>query len=64
MNKVYVRKTRDIWKFYCDYGQGWELETTEDTREMMKENKRLYLENSKYPIKEVKCREPIKGGTN
>lgn len=55
----YIRKTRDIWKFYCNYGQGWELETTEDTKEMMKINKTLYLENSPYPLRVIKGRENI-----
>jgi hypothetical protein len=44
------------WKFYCDYGQGWEYETFEETWKGMKENKRLYLENSPYPLKVSKGR--------
>ena len=55
----YKRKTIDIWKFYCNYGQGWELEIIEYTKSMMKVNKKAYLENSPYPLKVVRGREPI-----
>ena len=55
----YKRKTRDCWRFYCNYGQGWEHEITEYTREAMKENKKAYLKNSPYPLKIVKGREHI-----
>lgn len=56
---AYQRKTIDVWKFFCDYGQGWEHEITEYTRTAMKENKKAYLENSPYPLKVVRGREPI-----
>ena len=56
---AYKRKTRDCWRFYCDYGQGWEHEITEYTRKEMKENKKAYLENSPYPLKVVFGREKI-----
>lgn len=26
---AYQRKTRDVWRFYVDYGQGWEHELDE-----------------------------------
>jgi len=54
---AYVRKTVDCWRFYVNYGQGWEYETTEYTREMMKINKKAYLENCGYPLKIVFGRE-------
>lgn len=57
---VYKRKTRDCWLFYCDYGQGWEHEITEYTRQAMEENRRAYLLNSPYPLRIVKGREKIK----
>lgn len=46
----YVRKTRDCWRFYVNYGQGWEHEITEYTREAMKENRKAYQENCTYPL--------------
>jgi len=55
----YKRKTIDCWRFYCNYGQGWELEIIEYTHKDMKENKKAYLENSPYPLKVVKGREKI-----
>lgn len=45
------------YKFYCNYGQGWEYETFEETREGMKENRKAYLENSPYPLKITRGRE-------
>jgi hypothetical protein len=47
-----VRKTRDCWRFYLNYGQGWEHETTEYTRAAMRENRKAYRENApQYPLK-------------
>jgi len=37
------------WKLSVNYGQGFEYETFEDTKEAYKENKRLYSENCHYP---------------
>jgi len=45
------------WKFYCDYGQGWEYECFEETYQGMKENRKAYRENSPYPLKITKGRE-------
>lgn len=55
----YQRKTKDCWRFYCNYGQGWEHEITEYTREEMKVNKKAYEQNSPYSLKIVKGREKI-----
>lgn len=57
--KVRPRTTRDVWEFYVNYGQGWEHEGTEVTREAMKENRKAYRENCKHPLKIVKKRERI-----
>jgi hypothetical protein len=54
-----MRKTRDCWRFFCNYGQGWEHEITEYSRDAMKENKRAYLENSPYPLRVTFGREKI-----
>lgn len=45
------------WKFYLNYGQGWEYEIFEDTFEGMKVNRRQYRENCPYPLKIVRGRE-------
>jgi len=60
---AYVRKTIDCWRFYCDYGRGWELEIIEYTRSAMLENRRVYLENSPYPLEIVRGRERISNDT-
>jgi len=54
------RKTRDCWRFYLNYGQGWEHEITEYTRAEMQVNRKAYRENCpQYPLKIVKGRERI-----
>lgn len=55
----YKRKTRDIWEFWLDYGQGFELEQTDVTRAAMIENRKAYRENCRAPLKIVKRRERI-----
>lgn len=45
------------WKFYVNYGQGWEYEIFEDTREGMIENRKAYRENCRYPLKITRGRE-------
>jgi len=45
------------WKFYVNYGQGWEYEIFEATSQGMKENRKAYLENCPYPLKITKGRE-------
>lgn len=50
------RKTQDVWRFYVNYGQGWEHEHTDVTREEMKENRKAYRENCQYPFKIEKGR--------
>lgn len=54
------RKTRDCWRFYLNYGQGWEHEITEYSREAMQVNRKAYRENApQYPLRIVKGRERI-----
>lgn len=45
------------WKFYCNYGQGWEYECFETTFDAMKENRKAYRDNSPYPLKITRGRE-------
>lgn len=55
-----MRKTNKYlygWKFYVNYGQGWEYETFEETFLGMKENRKAYRENCTYPVKVVRGRE-------
>ena len=46
------------WKFYLNYGRGWEYEIFESTHHGMQENRRAYRENCpQYPLKIVRGRE-------
>lgn len=45
------------WKFYVNYGQGWEYENFETDYKMMKENKKAYELNCDYPLKINRGRE-------
>jgi hypothetical protein len=45
------------WKFYLNYGQGWEYEIFEETFKGMKENRKAYRENCDYPLKISRGRE-------
>lgn len=56
---MYIRKTRNCWRFFVNYGQGWEHEITEYSRDAMKENRKAYRENCAYPLRIVFGREPI-----
>jgi hypothetical protein len=46
------------WKFYSLVDGKWEYETFETTYEMMRTNRKAYRENSPYPLKITKGREP------
>lgn len=39
------------WKFYVNYGQGWEYECFEPTAKGMYENRDAYRANCQYPLK-------------
>jgi hypothetical protein len=56
---TYIRKTQDVWQFWVNYGQGWEHEHTETTREGMKVNRKAYRENCLYPLWIKRRREHI-----
>ncbi len=45
------------WKLYVNYGQGWEYECFETTREEYIENKKAYREDCPYPQKWTRGRE-------
>lgn len=60
---AYQRKTKDVWEFWVDYGQGWEHETTEASRKDAVAQRRCYRDNGIYaPIKIRRRREPIVAG--
>ena len=63
--KAYQRQTVDCWRFYVNYGHGWEHEITEYTRDAMEVNRKAYRENCPYPLRIVKGRERMEtdGGT-
>jgi hypothetical protein len=49
---AYVRKTRDEFQIFLNYGGGWEHEISEDNRKDMRERLKEYRENCpQYPIK-------------
>jgi len=48
---MYKRVTRDCWRFYVNYGHGWEHEITEYTRAEMKVNRAAYRDNCSYPLR-------------
>lgn len=45
------------WKFYVNYGAGWEYEVFETTWKGMIENRKAYRENCPYPVKISRGRE-------
>lgn len=54
------RTTRDTWQIHVHYGEGWEHECTEFTRQDAREQRDTYRANCpEYPVKIVKKREPI-----
>ncbi len=57
------RKTVDCWRFWLNYGHGWEHEITEYSRKAMLVNKKAYLENCRFPLRIRKGRETrVEGG--
>lgn len=58
---MYTRKTRDCWRMYVDYGQGWEYELTEYSRaDARKRQKEYQLNCPQYPTEIRHGRERIK----
>jgi len=57
---AYTRKTRDEWEVQGDYGQGWEVVTTEINRNDARAQLKLYdVEELQYPHRIVKRRVKI-----
>jgi hypothetical protein len=55
-DKMYKRKTVDEYEVQGNYGQGWEMVTTEETRKAAKEQCKCYDNNEPYPHRIVKKR--------
>lgn len=56
----YQRKTQDQYQLLANYGQGWEHETTEETRAEIKARLREYRANApQYSYKTVTKRVKI-----
>lgn len=57
---AYQRKTRDVWRFYVNYGQGWEHELDEFSLRKVRQRQKEYRENCpQYPTRVVRGRERI-----
>lgn len=48
---TYQRKTRDEYRLFVNYGQGWEYEVNEETRVEIRKRAKEYRENCSYPVK-------------
>ena len=59
MDRAYNRKTIDCYRFFVNYGNGWEYEFTEYTRSGMKKQQKAYQKNCRYPVQIKRGREPI-----
>jgi hypothetical protein len=59
---AYQRKTRDEYRLYVNYGQGWEHETTENTFAELKAQQKCYRDNCpQYPTQRRIVRVKIGG---
>lgn len=57
---AYQRKTRDVWRFYVNYGQGWEHELDEFSLREVRQRQKEYRENCpQYTTRVVRGRERI-----
>ena len=55
---AYVRKTVDVWRLFVNYGQGWEYEGTDCSRQEAQQTLKSYRENCpQYPARIVFGRE-------
>jgi hypothetical protein len=54
--KMYKRRTIDEYEVQGNYGHGWEMVITEETRKAAKEQRKCYDNNETYPHRIVKKR--------
>lgn len=56
---AYIRKTKDEYQLYCNYGYGWEYILAEDTPQEAIQRKRESIENApQYQYRIIKKRVP------
>lgn len=49
---AYVRKTVDCWRLFVNYGQGWEYEGADYSKQEARQTLKSYRENCpQYPAK-------------
>lgn len=53
---AYTRKTKDVYNLMSNYGYGWEVELTEDTKKEALERLKEYRENGNGQYKIEKKR--------
>jgi hypothetical protein len=53
---AYVRKTRDEWQLWINYGRGWEHEISEDSSKEIRERAKEYRENCPEYPRQIKCK--------
>ena len=56
---AYTRKTEDEWEIWSKYSTGWELETTETSWKLCRDNLKLYRENCpgvQFKVKKVRVK--------
>jgi len=56
---AYTRKTKDVYNIVTNYGNGWEVECTEDTYKEAKQRLKEYRENTNAQVKLEKKRERL-----
>ena len=56
---AYQRKTKDVYNLMSNYGYGWEIELTEDTKKEAFERLKEYRENASGQYRIEKKRIPI-----
>ena len=57
---AYQRKTRDVYRLFVDYGQGWEHELDEFSLREIRQRQKEYSENCpQYPTRVTRGRERI-----
>jgi len=58
---MYIRKTKDEYEIQGNYGDGWEMVTTEETLRGARAQVKCYRENEPGPHRIIKKRVKIEG---
>lgn len=59
MTMAYVRKTRDEWQLWANYGDGWDYVLSEEKYKNIMARAREYRANTKAELRIEKHRVPI-----